>query len=290
MELGELKVTRYETTDAVATITLDRPDRLNAWTGRMNTEYRSLLARAAADRAVRVIVVTGAGRGFCAGADTRALEGHVERGGYDPGTGPGLDRPGYGVRPEFDAEFAYHFGIPKPILAAVNGPAAGVGFALACYCDLRFAAAGAKLTTAHGRLGLPAEFGLSWLLPRLVGLTRAADLLLSSRVVLAEEAAEIGLVNKVTPAAELTPTVNEYARRLATEISPASLAATKLQLYTDFHRDAAASARDAEERLRIMMQGADFAEGVAALTARRPPRFDDPVGLPDPPGHRERAG
>ena len=290
MELGELKVTRYETTDAVATITLDRPDRLNAWTGRMNTEYRSLLARAAADRAVRVIVVTGAGRGFCAGADTRALEGHVERGGYDPGTGPGLDRPGYGVRPEFDAEFAYHFGIPKPILAAVNGPAAGVGFALACYCDLRFAAAGAKLTTAHGRLGLPAEFGLSWLLPRLVGLTRAADLLLSSRVVLAEEAAEIGLVNKVTPAAELTPMVNEYARRLATEISPASLAATKLQLYTDFHRDAAASARDAEERLRIMMQGADFAEGVAALTARRPPRFDDPVGLPDPPGHRERAG
>ena len=144
--------------------------------------------------------MTGAGRGFCAGADTRALEGHVERGGYDPGTGPGLDRPGYGVRPEFDAEFAYHFGIPKPILAAVNGPAAGVGFALACYCDLRFAAAGAKLTTAHGRLGLPAEFGLSWLLPRLVGLTRAADLLLSSRVVLAEEAAEMGLVNKVTPA------------------------------------------------------------------------------------------
>ncbi len=284
MELGELKVTRYETTDAVATITLDRPERLNAWTGRMNTEYRSLLARAAADRAVRVIVVTGAGRGFCAGADTRALEGHVERGGYDPGTGPGLDRPGYGVRPEFDAEFAYHFGIPKPILAAVNGPAAGVGFALACYCDLRFAAAGAKLTTAHGRLGLPAEFGLSWLLPRLVGLTRAADLLLSSRVVLAEEAAEIGLVNEVTPATELTPTVNAYARRLATEISPASLAATKLQLYTDFHRDVATSARDAEERLRIMMQGADFAEGVAALSARRPPRFDDPVGLPEPPG------
>jgi enoyl-CoA hydratase/carnithine racemase len=284
VELGELKVTRYETTDAVATITLDRPDRLNAWTGRMNTEYRSLLARAAADRAVRVIVVTGAGRGFCAGADTRALEGHVERGGYDPGTGPGLDRPGYGVRPEFDAEFAYQFGIPKPILAAVNGPAAGVGFALACYCDLRFAAAGAKLTTAHGRLGLPAEFGLSWLLPRLVGLTRAADLLLSSRVVLAEEAAEIGLVNEVTPATELTPTVNAYARRLATEISPASLAATKLQLYTDFHRDVATSARDAEERLRIMMQGADFAEGVAALSARRPPRFDDPVGIPEPPG------
>jgi hypothetical protein len=134
-------------------------------------------------------VVTGAGRGFCAGADTRALEGHVERGGYDAGTPPDLARPGYGVRPEFDADFAYHFGMAKPVIAAVNGPAAGVGFALACYCDLRFAAAGAKLTTSHGRLGLPAEYGLSWLLPRLIGLTRAADLLLSSRVVLAEEAA-----------------------------------------------------------------------------------------------------
>jgi enoyl-CoA hydratase/carnithine racemase len=278
VEIDELKVTRYAISDAVATITLDRPERLNAWTGRMNTEYRSLLARAAADPSVRVMVVTGAGRGFCAGADTRALEGHVERGAYDPGTGPGLARPGYGVRPEFDAEFAYHFGIPKPIIAAVNGPAAGAGFALACYCDLRFAAAGAKLTSAHGRLGLPAEFGLSWLLPRLVGLTRAADVLLSSRVLYAEEAADMGLVNKVTPPDELMGTVYEYAHTLATEISPASLAATKLQLYTDLHRDAAAAARDADERLRAMMTGPDFEEGVAALSARRPPRFSVPPG------------
>jgi len=284
VELAELKVTRYDVIDAVATITLDRPERLNAWTGRMNTEYRSLLARAAADSSVRVIVVTGAGRGFCAGADSRALEGHVERGGYDPGTGPDLEYPGFGVRPEFDAEFAYHFGIPKPIIAAVNGPAAGVGFALACYCDLRFAAAGAKLTTAHGRLGLPAEFGLSWLLPRLVGLTRAADVLLSSRVVLAEEAAEIGLVNKVTPPDELSETVVSYARMLATEVSPASLAATKLQLYTDLHRDVATAAGDADQRLRTMMTGPDFEEGVAALTARRPPSFADP------PGHSSRPG
>jgi 1,4-dihydroxy-2-naphthoyl-CoA synthase len=122
VELGELKVTRYEVDEAVATNTLHRPERLNAWTGRMSTEYRALLARAADDPSVRVVVVTGAGRGFCAGADTRALEGHVERGGYDPGTGPGLASPGYGVRPEFDAELAYHFGIPKPILAAINGP------------------------------------------------------------------------------------------------------------------------------------------------------------------------
>jgi enoyl-CoA hydratase/carnithine racemase len=243
MDLADLRVTRYEAVAAVATITLDRPDRLNSWTGRMHTEYRALLERAAKDPGVRVVAVTGAGRGFCAGADTRALDGHVERGGYDPGTGDDIATPGYGVRPEFDAEFAYHFGVPKPVIAAVNGPAAGVGFALACYCDLRFAAAGAKLTTAHGRLGLPAEFGLSWLLPRLIGLTRAADLLLSSRVILAEEAYAMGLVNQVVPADELAQTTAAYARRLADEVSPASLAATKVQLYTDLHRDVASSVR-----------------------------------------------
>ena len=120
-----------------------------------------------------------------------------------------------------------------------------------------------------------------------MGVTRAADLLLSSRVVLAEEAAEIGLVNKVTPAEELSTTVQEYARTLADGVSPASLAATKLQLYTDLHRDAATSARDADARLRAMMTGPDFAEGVAAMTARRAPRFADPPG---PPGPAQEAG
>jgi len=281
MELADLKVTRYEVESAVATITLVRPERLNAWTGRMHTEYRALLARAADDPAVRVVVVTGAGRGFCAGADTRALEGHVERGGYDPGTGSDLARPGYGVRPEFDADFAYHFGVPKPIIAAVNGPAAGVGFVLACYCDLRFAASGAKLTTAHGRLGLPAEYGLSWLLPRLIGLTRAADLLLSSRVVLAEEAQQLGLVNRVEKPGELMDATYAYARNLATEVSPASLAATKMQMYLDLHRDVASSVRDAADRLNEMMVGGDFHEGVAAMAQRRTPDFADP-----PPGPR----
>jgi len=273
-DLGDLKVTRYAVADAIATITLDRPERLNAWTGRMHTEYRFLLSRAASDSTVRVIVVTGAGRGFCAGADAKALEGHVTRGGYDAGVGEDLARPGWGVRPEFDADFAYHFGIPKPMIAAINGPAAGVGLVLACYCDLRFAAEGAKLTTSHGRLGLPAEYGLSWLLPRLIGVTRAADLLLSSRVVLAEEAESMGLINRAISAVDLMETTYEYARRLATEIAPSSLAATKLQLYRDLHRDVAASVNDASTRLDQMMGGPDFAEGVAALSEHRRPHFD----------------
>jgi enoyl-CoA hydratase/carnithine racemase len=278
VELADLKVTRYEVRDRVATVTLNRPDRLNAWTGRMHAEYRALLARAADDPGVRVIVVTGAGRGFCAGADARALEGHVERGGYDAGLGEDVAKPGYGVRPEFDADFAYQFGIPKPIIAAINGPAAGVGLVLACYCDLRFAAVGAKLTTSHGRLGLPAEYGLSWLLPRLVGVTRAADVLLSSRVVLAEEAEQLGLVNRALPPEELSPHTYEYARRLATEIAPSSLAATKFQLYRDLHGDAASAVNDAGVRMAEMMRSADFAEGVAALVEKRPPAFPDPLG------------
>jgi enoyl-CoA hydratase/carnithine racemase len=278
VELADLKVTRYDVRDRVATVTLDRPQRLNAWTGRMHAEYRALLYRAAADPRVRVIVVTGAGRGFCAGADARALEGHVERGSYDAGLGDDVAMPGYGVRPEFDADFAYQFGIPKPIIAAVNGAAAGVGLVLACYCDLRFAARGAKLTTSHGRLGLPAEYGLSWLLPRLIGMTRAADVLLSSRVVLAEEAEQLGLVNRALPPDELLPYTYDYARRLATEIAPSSLAATKFQLYRDLHGDAASSVNDAGVRMAEMMRSADFAEGVAALVEKRPPAFPDPPG------------
>jgi enoyl-CoA hydratase/carnithine racemase len=245
----ELKVVRYDVRDGVALVTLDRADRMNAWTGRMHTEYRWVLAEAERDNAVRVIVVTGAGRAFCAGADTAALDHHVERGAYDAGIDTAtLATPGYGVRDEFDHAFAFHYGIAKPVIAAINGAAAGVGLVLACYCDIRFAAAGAKLTTSTGRLGLPAEYGLSWVLPRLVGVGHAADILLSSRVILAEEAERIGLVNRVLPPDELMAHTLEYARAIASEISPSSLRETKRQLYVDLHRDVGRVAAWKEKR------------------------------------------
>jgi enoyl-CoA hydratase/carnithine racemase len=269
----ELKVIRYEVADGIATVTLNRPHRLNAWTGRMHAEYRWVLENADHDPSVRTIVVTGAGRAFCAGADARALEGHVAKGHYDPGTPAELAKPGYGVRPEFDTDFAYHFGLTKPVIAALNGPAAGVGLVLACYADLRFAAAGAKLTTAHGKLHLPAEFGLSWLLPRLIGLTRANDLLLSSRTFLAEEALALGLVNAVLPPEELLPHTYAYARNLALTVSPGSLRATKRQIYTDLHRDVATAVREANALVEQMTTEPDFAEGVAALTEKRAPHW-----------------
>ena len=269
----ELKVTQYAVADEIATITLNRPQRMNAWTGRMHTEYRWLLAEAERDPEVRAIVITGAGRAFCAGADSRALEGHIAKGRYDPGTPDELAKPGYGVRPEFDADYAYHFGLTKPVIAAINGAAAGGGLILACYADLRFAAAGAKLTTSHGKLNLPAEYGLSWILPRMIGLTRANDLLLTSRVVLAEEALTMGLVNAVLPPDELMPYTYNYVHKLITTVSPGSLRETKRQIYSDLHRDVRAAVTHATEQLERMATEPDFVEGVSAFLEKRPPRW-----------------
>ena len=244
----------------------------------MELEYRASLAEADDDPDVRVVVVTGAGRGFCAGADTKALTGIVETGRYGSGTSTDEDRDpvpfaGHGVRKDFEHGFSYPYGLRKPLIAAVNGPAAGVGFVVACFADLRFAAAGAKLTTSFGRLGLPAEHGVSWVLSRLVGTARAADLLFSSRVVLAEEAERMGLVNAVLPPDELLPHTLEYARRIAAEISPWSLQALKRQLYADQLRSLDEAATDAERLMMESFDSPDFKEGVAALTDKRPPNF-----------------
>ncbi|MGA0838308.1 MAG: enoyl-CoA hydratase-related protein [Pseudomonadales bacterium] len=269
----ELKATDYVVADGIATIWLDRPHRLNAWTGRMHAEYRWCLAEAEQNPNVRVIVVTGRGRGFCVGGDTEALAGHARKGGYDPGTPSSMAMSGFGKAPEFDASFAYHFGLSKPVLAAINGPAAGVGLALACFADLRFAAAGAKFTTAHGRLNLPAEYGLSWLLPRMIGLTRANDLLLSSRVFTSEEALDWGLVNAVHPAAEVLDRTLDYARNLIARVAPRSLRETRWQVYGDLHRDVASSVRASEALLEDMMRDPDYREGVDAYLERRAPRW-----------------
>jgi enoyl-CoA hydratase/carnithine racemase len=267
----ELKATRYAIEDRVAVITLARPKRRNAWTGRMHTEYRWALLQADQDPAARVIVVTGdpAGQAFCAGADLGALEGHAEKGRYDPGTAEDIARPGFGVDPAFDANFAYHFGLTKPVIAAINGAAAGVGLVLAAFADLRFAVAGAKFTTAHGRFNFPAEFGLSWLLPRIIGLTHANDLLLSSRVFTAEEAMTMGFLNKVLPAEDLMPHVMAYARGLADSVSPGSARETKHQIYRDLHRGAAEAVVEAERLLETMIRHPDYGEGVKAWMEKR---------------------
>jgi enoyl-CoA hydratase/carnithine racemase len=263
----------FDVADGVGVVTLNRPDRGNAWTGRMEIEYRAALARAENDDDVAVIVITGAGERFCVGADSRALEGMVGTGRYDDGVREPLAEPGRRDDPDLAGRHAFLWGIPKPVIAAVNGAAAGLGFAIACWCDLRFAGAGAKFTVSTPRLGLPVEFGLSWLLPRMLGTTRAADLLLSGRVVLAEEAERIGLVNGVFPPERLLEETVAYARRLGQDCAPSSLRAAKEQLYADLRGTLAAAEADSRRRMTAMIGSADFREGVAALAERRPPDF-----------------
>jgi enoyl-CoA hydratase/carnithine racemase len=261
--------------DRVATVMLDRPHRHNAWTGRMHAEYREAMAALDADPDVRCVVVTGAGDAFTVGADSQALAGHAEKGAYDPGLPPAPATPGYGVRPEWDHDFAWHFGLRVPVIARVNGACAGVGLVLACYCDLRVAVATAKLTTATPQLGLPAEYGLSWLLPRLIGATRAADLLLTGRIVTADDPVVGGLFNAVVgDVAELDEVVGGYARRFATAVSPLAVTTAKRQLWGDLlETDVGGSVERSRVLLDELMAGGEYREGVAALRERRPPRF-----------------
>ncbi len=269
----ELKATAYKVRNRVGLITLNRPDRGNAWTGRMDTEYRWCLQQAEDDAAVRVIVVNGAGKRFSVGGDSQALEGHVERGGYDRGLTDEQATPGYGLHPDFDQPFAAHFGLSKPIIAAVHGAAAGIGLALVSFCDLRFAAEGTKFTTAHGKLGLPAEYGLSWILPKIMGVTRAMEILLSSRVFLADEALELGFLNEVLPEDELLPRVLAYAENLASSVAPTSLQETRRQIYLDMHRPVGDSISESIRLLNEMMSTPEYSQGVKALVEKRPPGF-----------------
>ncbi|NND74004.1 MAG: enoyl-CoA hydratase [Ilumatobacter sp.] len=272
-DAAELTAIRWIVDGPVATVWLHRPHRHNAWTGRMHAEYRSVLADLEHRADLRAVVVTGTPPAFCVGGDATALAGHVDKGGYDTGLPEEVARPGGGDR--LDADFAWQLGYRLPILAAVNGACAGVALALVSFCDLRFAASDAKITTAAPKLGLPAEYGLSWTLPRLVGPTRAADLLLSGRVVTAADTADWGLWNGVESDGDATvEAAQRYARDLAATTGPAAVAATKRQLTQDLLRhDPAASVRESVELLDEAMRTSEYAEGVAALREQRSPKF-----------------
>ncbi len=270
----ELHATRYEIDEfGVATVWLHRPERANAWTGRMHTELRWIFAQLEADPAVRVAVVTGSGKAFSVGADSAGLEEGAARGTYETGLPDDMATPGYGVNPQFDHDLTWQWGIRFPIIAAVNGAIAGVSLVMACFCDMRFAATEARLTTAAPKLGLPAEYGLSWVLPRLVGLTAAADLLMSGRTITCAEA-PAGLFTAVHPGDELMDHVADYARWMATAVGPEAVAQTKRQLYADQLRfEVGESVEESKRLINDAMGRKEYAEGVAAFTERRPPRF-----------------
>ncbi len=255
-----------ECSDGVAVLTLNRPDRLNAWTPTLQTRYFDLLDECAASSEVRAIVVTGAGRGFCAGADMQVL-GELAAADGDASAGNGTP-----VRHD-ERPVRHPLGIPKPVIGAINGACAGIGLVLALMCDVRFAAAEAKFTTAFARRGLVAEHGIAWMLPRLVGPAHALDLLLSGRVLLGEEAARIGLVNRAMPREAVLEEALAYARELARECSPSSMAAMKGQVYSNLERALGESVEEANRLMGESFARPDFAEGVQSFLERRPPQF-----------------
>jgi enoyl-CoA hydratase/carnithine racemase len=268
----------YEVADHVATVTLNRPARLNAWTFKMDKEVQEGMAQADRDDQVRVIILTGAGRGFCAGMDMQALDHAagakrtVEDWKKELKTylaGPRIE----GARTDFQRTYSYFPAIGKPIVAAINGPVVGLGLVVALFCDIRIASDQAKFSTAFSRRGLIAEHGLSWILPRLVGHAAALDLLFSARNVDSAEAQRMGLVNRVVPASELMGAVKAYATELATQVSPRSMRVIKRQVYQGLFQTLAEAIDTANEEMFQSFQCADFREGVAHFMEKRPPKF-----------------
>ncbi len=245
---------------AVLVLTLNRPDRLNAWTDELEAHYFERLDAAEADPEVRAIVLTGAGRGFCAGADFDVLE---EATGGERGASI-VNR----TRPR-----NLPLTLRKPLIAAINGPAAGLGLVEALYCDVRFCVPGAKLTTAFSRRGLVAEYGLAWLLPRLVGTSRALDLLMSARVVLGDEAHAIGLVDRLAEPEDVLEQAVAYAADLAANCSPTSMAIVKRQIFDGLDQSFAESYADSERLIAESFDRPDAGEGVNSYLEKRPPAF-----------------
>jgi enoyl-CoA hydratase/carnithine racemase len=263
--------------DRVTTITLNRPARLNAWTALMADELRGAVTDAGNDPETRVIVITGAGRGFCAGADMDRLTGALGEDGAEalfPQSVPPVDAPGPDLGAAYPGRFGYFYSCPKPIIAAINGPCAGIGLIMTLYADLRFAAEDAKFTTAFAARGLIAEHGVAWLLPRLVGEANALDLMLTARKFDGAEAARLGLVNHALPGTGLAAHVAGVARVLAHDVSPRSVAVMKAQIRASYHQSFAQSLEMADAEMVKSFQAFDFREGVQSFVERRPAAFE----------------
>jgi enoyl-CoA hydratase/carnithine racemase len=268
----DLKDILYEKSERVATVTYNRPEKMNAWTTRMFDELRSALDDADADANVGAIIITGAGRAYCAGADmsglSRAAQG-TERIG-------GLGRPAPGtetLNPNYRGRFSWMLAVKKPIIAAINGPAVGMGFANALYCDIRIASDNARMGLIFVRRGLAIEFGSSWMLPRIVGIANAIDLAVTGRLVDAQEALRMGLVSRVVAPGEVMPAARALATEIATQCSPLGVAHAKRHVYNHLFTDLATALKDEDESVGMMAESADFKEGIAAFLEKRAPRF-----------------
>ena len=263
---GQDEAVIYEVTaTGVAVMTLNRPDRLNTWGGDIATAFYAGLDRAEEDPAVRVIVLTGRGRAFCAGAQLGSM-GNVAQSIEETDEGKLASLVG-------DRQPHHLTTLCKPVIAAINGSCVGIGLTQALMCDIRFAAAGAKFAASFARRGLIAEYGISWILPRLTGWGVALDLLLSGRTFLADEAAELGLVKEVVPAEQLMTRAMAYAEDIAQNCSPASMAIIKRQAYGDALREVADASSRSEILLHQSLKRPDVIEGITSFLEKRVPSF-----------------
>jgi enoyl-CoA hydratase/carnithine racemase len=264
---------RYEVLESgVAVVTLNRPERMNGWGGGLADSFYACLDDAEADPSVRAVVLTGSGRAFCAGADMgdlNSIGSATVDGDTDVTKLVGARHPHFLMT------------MRKPVIAAINGACAGMGLTVALACDVRFAAAGAKFTTSFARRGLIAEYGISWILPRIVGRGVAMDLLLSGRVFLADEAATLGVVNEVVAPDQLLTRAIGYAEDIVANCAPSSLAVIKQQVYADTMRDVFEASDVAEKLMHESMQRPDFIEGITSFFEKRPPRFPPLKGQRD---------
>lgn len=273
----------YEVRDRVAIITMNRPARLNAYTPALGNALKGAVAEANEDRAARVIVLTGAGRGFCAGADMDVLSGHIAgaSSAASPRESSSDERFRTSLGPDLASDFrdadrfGYFVRAKKPVIAAINGPAAGMGLVMSLYADLRFAAQSAVLTTSFAQRGLIAEHGISWLLPKLVGQANALDLLLSARRIGANEAKAMGLLNDVYPDTTFLQDVLGYARNLVQTVSPRSMAVMKAQVWKVNFQNFNDALALADEEMRASLSTDEFKEGVEHFLERRAPNFAD---------------
>ena len=268
------------TNGGITKITLNRPDKLNAWTTVMGNEVKRAIEIAGQDKECRCVVVTGAGRGFCAGADMGNLkdisDGDNEKEmEVDMAIKPYRTDKNLGpeILENFEGRFAYMYNCPKPIIAMINGACAGIGLIFSLYADLRFTSNEAKFTTAFASRGLIAEHGIAWLLPRLVGEAKALDLLLSARIFKGVEAESLGLVNKSLSAEELENFVDNYAKHIAERVSPRSMTIMKRQIRAGYSQTFSKSLEIADKEMFLSFEQDDFKEGVESFVENRAPKF-----------------
>jgi len=270
----------YDVEDAAAWVTLNRPARLNAWTNVMECEVRAAMQKADRDDTVRVIVLTGAGRGFCSGADVQGMAemfagaagrtiSEIVREHQDRNPVPKC----HGAHADFQRRYSYFPALKKPVIGAINGPTAGLGFVIALYCDIRLASSEATFATAFAKRGLIAEYGMAWMLSRLAGHAAALDLLMSSRTITAQEALALRLVNRVVPHETFEQEVRSYATELAHAVSPRSLRIMKRQVYDSLFQSLCEATETADAEMFKSFDSEDFQEGVKHFLEKRKAAF-----------------